>query len=114
MDPVHTLLGIKSTHLVAGIAGGVVRAFLAGGSCMEAVSAVIVGSLTAGTPAVWADTGLCAGKIARRIADAGAALGIGCYDEVRGVYASEAFAKPGMRFLQNSITHCACSRCSMS
>ena len=48
MDPVQGLLGIKLTHLIAGIAGGVVRAFLAGGSCMEAVSAVIVGSLTAG------------------------------------------------------------------
>jgi 4-aminobutyrate aminotransferase-like enzyme/Ser/Thr protein kinase RdoA (MazF antagonist) len=54
-----------------------------------------VGSLTSGTPAVWADTGLCARKIERRIADAGAAIGIGCYDEVRGVYASPLFAKPG-------------------
>lgn len=48
MDPLQALLGIKSTHLIAGIAGGVVRAFLAGGSWMEAVSSVVVGSLTAG------------------------------------------------------------------
>ena len=54
-----------------------------------------VGSLTSGTPAVWADAGLCARKIARRIEEAGAAIGIGCYDEVRGVYTSPAFSKPG-------------------
>ena len=54
-----------------------------------------IGSLTAGTPAVWSDMGLCARKIERRIADAGAAVGVGRYDEVRGVYASPIFAKPG-------------------
>jgi len=54
-----------------------------------------VGSLNSGTPAVWSDAGLCARKIERRIADAGAAIGIGCYDEVRGVYTSPTFSKPG-------------------
>jgi 4-aminobutyrate aminotransferase-like enzyme/Ser/Thr protein kinase RdoA (MazF antagonist) len=54
-----------------------------------------VGSLTAGTPAVWADPGLCATKIERRLADAGAAIGVGRYDEVRGVYTSPLFARPG-------------------
>ena len=54
-----------------------------------------VGSLTSGTPELWADAGLCARKIARHIEDAGAAIGIGCYDEVRGVYTSPAFSKPG-------------------
>jgi 4-aminobutyrate aminotransferase-like enzyme/Ser/Thr protein kinase RdoA (MazF antagonist) len=54
-----------------------------------------VDSLNAGTPTLWADGGLCAQKIGRRIADAGARLGIGCYDEVRGVYTSHAFMKPG-------------------
>jgi len=54
-----------------------------------------VDSLTSGTPAVWSDTGSAARKIARRMEDAGAAVGIGCYDEVRGVYTSDAFVKPG-------------------
>ena len=48
MDPVQGLLGIKLTHLFAGIAGGVVRAFLSGGGWLAAVSSVVVGSLTAG------------------------------------------------------------------
>ena len=48
MDPVQAILGIKLTHLMAGIAGGVVRAFLAGGSWMAAISSVVIGSLTAG------------------------------------------------------------------
>lgn len=48
MDPVQGLLGIKLTHLVAGIAGGIVRAFLAGGDWTAAVASVVVGSLTAG------------------------------------------------------------------
>jgi 4-aminobutyrate aminotransferase-like enzyme/Ser/Thr protein kinase RdoA (MazF antagonist) len=54
-----------------------------------------VDSLNAGTPAVWSDRRLCARKIEQRIADAGARIGVGCYDEVRGVYTSEAFVKPG-------------------
>jgi 4-aminobutyrate aminotransferase-like enzyme/Ser/Thr protein kinase RdoA (MazF antagonist) len=54
-----------------------------------------VGSLTAGTPAVWADPGLCARKIQRRLDDAGAVIGVGRYDEVRGVYTSPLFARPG-------------------
>ena len=48
MDPLQTLLGIKTTHLVAGVAGGIVRAFLAGGGWLAAISAVVIGSLTAG------------------------------------------------------------------
>ena len=54
-----------------------------------------VDSLTSGTPAVWSDTRSAARKIARRMEDTGAAVGIGCYDEVRGVYTSDAFVKPG-------------------
>ena len=54
-----------------------------------------VGSLTSGTPALWSDSGRCANKIAQKIADAGATIGIGCYDEARGVYTSPLFAKPG-------------------
>lgn len=48
MDPVHALLGIKTTHLVAGVAGGAVRALLAGGGWLAAISSVVIGSLTAG------------------------------------------------------------------
>ena len=48
MDPVEGMIGIKLTHLFAGFAGGVVRAFLAGGSWLAAVSSVVIGSLTAG------------------------------------------------------------------
>lgn len=48
MDPLQSLIGIKLTHLLAGVAGGVVRAFLAGGSWVAAISSVVVGSLTAG------------------------------------------------------------------
>jgi hypothetical protein len=48
MDPVQGIIGIKLTHLVAGIAGGMVRALLAGGGWLAAMTSVIVGSLTAG------------------------------------------------------------------
>lgn len=48
MDPLQGLIGIKLTHLLAGVAGGIVRALLAGGSWVAAISSVIVGSLTAG------------------------------------------------------------------
>lgn len=48
MDPLQSIIGIKLTHLLAGVAGGIVRAFLAGGSWVAAVSSVVVGSLTAG------------------------------------------------------------------
>ena len=54
-----------------------------------------IDSLHAGTPALWSDSGLCARKVERRIADAGARIGIGCYDEIRGVYTSGVFVKPG-------------------
>ena len=48
MDPVQAVLGIKATHLVAGVAGGTVRALLAGGGWLAAISSVVIGSLTAG------------------------------------------------------------------
>lgn len=48
MDPLQTLIGIKLTHLFAGIAGGTVRAFLSGEGWLAAFSSVVVGSLTAG------------------------------------------------------------------
>lgn len=48
MDPLQALIGIKTTHLVAGIAGGTVRAFLSGGGWLAATASVIVGCLTAG------------------------------------------------------------------
>ena len=48
MDPVQTVLGIKATHLFAGVAGGTVRALLAGGGWLAAISSVVIGSLTAG------------------------------------------------------------------
>lgn len=48
MDPLQGMLGIKLTHLLAGVAGGTVRAFLAGGGWLAAVSSVVIGSLTAG------------------------------------------------------------------
>lgn len=48
MDPIQGIIGIKATHLLAGVAGGTVRAFLAGGGWLAAISSVIIGSLTAG------------------------------------------------------------------
>jgi 4-aminobutyrate aminotransferase-like enzyme/Ser/Thr protein kinase RdoA (MazF antagonist) len=54
-----------------------------------------VDSLHAGTPALWSDNRLCAQKIERRIADADAQFGVGCYDETRGFYASDVFVQPG-------------------
>lgn len=49
MDPVEGLIGVKLTHLVAGVAGGTVRAFLSGfDDWISATAAVVVGSLTAG------------------------------------------------------------------
>ena len=48
MDPVQGFLGIKLTHLLAGVAGGTVRAFPAGGGWLAATSSVVIGSLTAG------------------------------------------------------------------
>lgn len=48
MDPIQGFIGIKATHLLAGVAGGTVRAFLAGGGWIAAVSSVVIGSLTAG------------------------------------------------------------------
>lgn len=48
MDPLQTLIGIKLTHLLAGVAGGTVRAFMSGEGWLAAFSSVVVGSLTAG------------------------------------------------------------------
>lgn len=44
---VFALLGIKLSHLVAGVAGGVVRAFLVGTTWIGAISSVIIGAVTA-------------------------------------------------------------------
>ena len=60
MDPLQAFIGIKSSHLVAGVAGGIVRAFLAGNDFGTAIASVVVGSLTAGyltSPAYNAVTG---------------------------------------------------------
>ena len=48
MDPLQAFIGVKTSHLVAGIAGGVVRAFLSGSDMMTAIASVVIGSLTAG------------------------------------------------------------------
>lgn len=42
-----TLLGIKLSHLMAGVAGGIVRAFMVGNSFFAAFSSVMTGALTA-------------------------------------------------------------------
>jgi fluoride ion exporter CrcB/FEX len=47
VDPFQALIGIKTTHFIAGIAGGIVRAFLAGEGWIAAMSSVVVGTLTA-------------------------------------------------------------------
>lgn len=44
----ETIFGIKITHLIAGIAGGTVRALLTGGTWGMAVASVLVGAMTAG------------------------------------------------------------------
>ena len=44
----ETMLGIKITHVVAGFAGGVVRAFMVGHTFWTAISSVVIGALTAG------------------------------------------------------------------
>jgi hypothetical protein len=54
-SPEAAALGVKLVHLIAGVAGGIVRSLaIKNYSIMEATSAVIVGGLTAGygTPAV--------------------------------------------------------------
>jgi len=48
MDPLQQLIGIKATHLLAGLAGGTVRALLMGGGWWAATTSVMIGSLTAG------------------------------------------------------------------
>lgn len=47
MDPLQQLIGIKVTHVLAGLAGGTVRALLMGGGWWAATASVTVGSLTA-------------------------------------------------------------------
>lgn len=44
MDPLQGIIGIKLTHLLAGVAGGIVRALLAGGSWLAVISSVVVSS----------------------------------------------------------------------
>lgn len=54
-DPDAAAFGVKVFHIVAGVAGGVVRSFVVGRyTIVEATGAVIVGGLTAGygTPVV--------------------------------------------------------------
>lgn len=54
-NPEAAAFGVKLFHLVAGVAGGIVRSFVVGRyGVVEATGAVIVGGLTAGygTPAV--------------------------------------------------------------
>ena len=46
MDPTNTFFGIKITHLVAGVLGGTVRAFLVGGGWGNAFISVFVGGVT--------------------------------------------------------------------
>lgn len=48
MDPLQAMIGVKTSHLIAGIAGGIVRALLAGSDMMTAIASVVIGSLTAG------------------------------------------------------------------
>lgn len=47
MDYLYDIVGIKLTHVAAGVAGGLVKAFYTGGSLMQAVTNVVVGTLTA-------------------------------------------------------------------
>lgn len=48
-DPLQAWLGIKSYHLIAGFAGGVVRAFVRPGATkLQAFGSCVVGALTAG------------------------------------------------------------------
>lgn len=47
LEPTSTFLGIKVTHLVAGVLGGAVRGFLVGGGWAEAFISVFVGGVTA-------------------------------------------------------------------
>lgn len=54
-DWLHQAIGVKSPHLIAGVAGGLVRGLIAKGfSWPQRISSAVVGALTAGyaTPAV--------------------------------------------------------------
>jgi len=61
----------------------------------RAVCDLGVGSPDAGTPAAWNDLGRFSRDIQARMSEAGARVGVGRYDEVRGVYTSALFEKPG-------------------
>jgi len=54
-----------------------------------------VGSADAGTPDIWTKASLFSPHVFRQMARAGATVGVGRYDEVRGCYASRTFAVPG-------------------
>jgi 4-aminobutyrate aminotransferase-like enzyme/Ser/Thr protein kinase RdoA (MazF antagonist) len=54
-----------------------------------------IDSADAGTPQTWANEVTFSNHIASRITAAGATIGIGRYDEVRGCYANETFAVAG-------------------
>jgi hypothetical protein len=47
MDPLQTYASVKLSHLIAGIAGGTVRAFLVGTNPIAAIASVVSGALTA-------------------------------------------------------------------
>jgi 4-aminobutyrate aminotransferase-like enzyme/Ser/Thr protein kinase RdoA (MazF antagonist) len=64
-------------------------------SARRVVFDLSVGSLDAGTPASWFDVEVFSRDLKNRIAGAGAMVGVGCYNEVRGVYASDIFSKAG-------------------
>jgi 4-aminobutyrate aminotransferase-like enzyme len=64
-------------------------------SARRVVFDLSVGSLDAGTPASWSDVEVFSRELKDRITAAGAMVGVGCYDETRGVYASDIFAKAG-------------------
>jgi hypothetical protein len=56
---IETIIGVKLTHIVAGIAGGTVRALLMGSGWLAATTSVIIGSATAAyltTPAYYMAT----------------------------------------------------------
>jgi hypothetical protein len=46
MDPLQTIIGIKLTNALAGIAGGTVRALLMRGPLSHSIGAVVIGCFT--------------------------------------------------------------------
>ena len=54
-----------------------------------------VDSAEAGTPRLWVDVDATSRTLFGRMAESGAAIGIGRYDEVRAIYSSDIFSMPG-------------------